>query len=103
MIVRTTDMDVVVPAVDDPQKNPATEIWFPFRVLKSFSYIPAHQITSQLGPRPASALPMFHAITGCDTVSCLSSVDLVYWMNPSEMTGTLRRASVRQDQLNDED
>ena len=65
---------------------------------------------------------MFHAMTGCDivsfflpakemarhdkfgeriqrpnTISCLSSVDLVYWTNPSE-----GRFVVQQDQLNDE-
>ena len=32
-------------------------------------YIPANHIASQLGPRPAAALPMFHAFTGCDIVS----------------------------------
>ena len=70
---------------------------------------------------------MFHAMTECDIVSfflpakemakhdkfgeriqrlnmisCLSSVDLVYWINPSEVSSTLRRTSVQQDQLNDE-
>ena len=101
MIVRTTDAAVIVPAVDDPQKIPATKLWFPFSVCKNFTYIPAHQIASQLGPRPASALPMFYALTGCHCLlfagkgkdrawkkfgkriqqpnmySCLSSVDLV--------------------------
>ena len=69
MIVETTDTDVVVPAVDDPQKIPATKIWFSFGVWKNFNYIPAYQIAFQLGPRPASALPKFYAITGCDTIS----------------------------------
>ena len=70
MIVTTTDTDAVVPAVDDPKKKkPARKIWFPFGVWKNFNHIPAHQIASQRGPRPASALPKFYAITGCDTIS----------------------------------
>ena len=69
MIVRTTDTDVfVVPTVDDPQQISATGIWVLFGVGKNFSYNPVHQIASQLGPRPASALPMSHAYSGCDTV-----------------------------------
>ena len=69
MIVRTTDAAVIVPAVDDPQKIPATKLWFPFSVCKNFTYIPAHQIASQLGTGPASVLPMFHVFTGCVTPS----------------------------------
>ena len=69
MIVRTTDRDVVVPEVINAQKIHATEIWVPCGVWKNFNYIPAHQIFSQLGPRPASALPTFNAFPGCDTVS----------------------------------
>ena len=68
MIVRTTDAAVIVPAVDDPQKIPATKLWVPFSVCKNFTYIPAHQIASQLGPRSALALPMFHVFTRCDIV-----------------------------------
>ena len=70
MIVTTTDTDAVVPAVDDPKKKkPARKIWFPFGVWKNFNHIPAHQIASQRGPRPASALPMFHVQTEYDTDS----------------------------------
>ena len=72
MIVRTTDRDVVVPEVINAQKIHATEIWVPCGVWKIFSYIPAHQVASQLGPCPASALPVFHPSTGCDTVSCFA-------------------------------
>ena len=31
--------------------------------------MPAHVVTSSLGPSKASALPMLHALTGSDTVS----------------------------------
>ena len=36
---------------------------------KNFRYIPAHEIASSLGLDKFQALPVFHAYTGCDTVS----------------------------------
>ena len=37
--------------------------------LGSKKYIPAHKIAASLGPDKSLALPIFHAYTGCDTVS----------------------------------
>ena len=68
--VRTVDSDVVVLAVMVVQKLPAgDELWVAFGTGKNYRYIAAHEIASSLGPEKACALPMFHAITGCDTVS----------------------------------
>ena len=44
MIVRTRDTDVVVPAVANVKKIPATEIWAAFGVEKTFNCIPAHRL-----------------------------------------------------------
>ena len=38
-------------------------------LLKHLRYIPAHDIAKELGYEKALSLPMFHAFTGCDTVS----------------------------------
>lgn len=35
----------------------------------SFRYLAAHEVAGGLGPEKAKALPMFHALTGRDTVS----------------------------------
>ena len=35
-----------------------------------FRYIAAHEISNNLGSGMSKALPVFHAFTGCDTVSC---------------------------------
>ena len=43
------------------------EVWLAFRTGKSFWYLSAHKITFCLGAEKSRALPMFHAITGCDT------------------------------------
>ncbi len=67
--IRTTDTDVVVLAVSIVCLIAVTELWIDFGTAKSFRYIGAHTISSNIGPQKAKALPMFHSLTGCDTVS----------------------------------
>ena len=70
MQVRTVDTDVVVLAVMVVQKLTAgDELWVAFVTGKNYRYIAAHEIASSLGPEKTCAPPMFHVITGCDTVS----------------------------------
>ncbi|KAK3729696.1 hypothetical protein QZH41_004576 [Actinostola sp. cb2023] len=45
------------------------EVWITYGTGKNVHNIPAHTIATSLGPDKASTLPMFHALTGCDTVS----------------------------------
>ena len=44
-------------------------LWVTYGSGKNVQNIPAHAIAMSLGPDKASTLPMFHALTGCDTVS----------------------------------
>ena len=68
--VRTVDTGVMVLAVMVVQKLPAgDELWVVFGTGNNYRYIAAHKIASSLGPEKTCALPMFHAISGCDTVS----------------------------------
>ena len=46
-----------------------TQLWIAFGTGKHLRYIPSHEIATSLGAEKAQALPMFHAFTGCDTVS----------------------------------
>ena len=46
-----------------------TQLWIAFGTSKHLRYIPAHEIATSFGAEKAQALPMFHAFTGCDTVS----------------------------------
>ena len=70
MLIRTVDADVVVLAVFAINHLPAgCELWLAFGTGKSFRYLAAHQIATSLGPEMSCALPMFHALTGCDIVS----------------------------------
>ena len=69
-LIRTVDTDVVVLAVFAITQLPAgCELWLAFGTGKSFRYLAAHQIPACLRPEMSCALPMFHALTGCDTVS----------------------------------
>ena len=47
----------------------ADEVWVTFGSGKNMRYIPAYIVAKPLGTDKASALPVFHALTGCDTVS----------------------------------
>jgi hypothetical protein len=68
--IRTVDTDVVVLAVMVAQALPCVdELWIAFGTGKNYRYIPAHEIAASIGPQKARALPVFHAMTGCDTVS----------------------------------
>ncbi|KAG1705795.1 hypothetical protein GQR58_003768 [Nymphon striatum] len=70
ILVRTVDTDVVVLAVAVAQTLPAdSELWLAFGTGTSFRYLAAHELAVSLGPDKSRALPMFHALTGCDTVS----------------------------------
>ena len=70
VLIRTVDTDVVVLAVFAISQLPSRcELWLAFGTGKSFRYLAAHQMSKCLGPEMSRALPMFHALTGCDTVS----------------------------------
>ena len=66
--IRTVDTDVVVLAVAHFQYLDIEELWINFGVRKHHRMIPAHAISNFLNEK-AKALMMFHALTGCDTVS----------------------------------
>ena len=72
ILIRTVDTDVVVLAVSRVQDLGVDEIWIAFGTGKHFRYLPVHSIAEHLGPQRSRALPVFHSITGCDTVSFFS-------------------------------
>ncbi|KAI0209509.1 Exosome RNA helicase MTR4 [Lamellibrachia satsuma] len=53
----------------DQGLQPEDELWLAFRTSKSFRYLAGHKIATGLGLEKPQALPMFHALTGCDTAS----------------------------------
>ena len=96
MLICTVDTDVVVLAVIGINYLPAgCELWLAFGTAKSFRYLAAHQIAARFGSEMSCALPMFHALTGCDTVSSFAGqgkkTALWTWKSLPELTDALLR------------
>lgn len=69
IVIQTVDTDVVVLAVSVVQKlQQEDKLWLAFRTGRSFRYLAAHEIAAGLEPEKTRTLPMFHSLTGCDTV-----------------------------------
>ena len=72
LCIRTVDTDVVLLAISTFNEIDCDELWLAFGTGTKFRYIPIHEVVSNMEPRICSTLPMFHAFTGCDTVSSFS-------------------------------
>ncbi len=76
---------------------PEYEPWLAFGTGKCFRYLAAHEIAAGLGPEKAQALPMFHALTGCDTASSFARHDektaWTIWTVLPEVTVSLLKLS----------
>jgi len=69
--IRTVDTDIVVLALSCFHRLCVSELWIHFGVGKNVRLIPIHELSAAIGPSKCSALPAFHALTGCDTASYL--------------------------------
>ena len=69
ILIQTADTDVVVIATSVVEKIKVEELWVAFGTGKHFRYIAANAIAPSLGADQSRALPAFHAVTDCDTVS----------------------------------
>ncbi len=67
--IRSNDTDVIVLAVSAFNTIRAERLWVAYGTGKTFKYLPIHVIAQSLSEEEAKALPLFHALTGCDTVS----------------------------------
>lgn len=94
ILICTVDKDVVVLNVSVVQSlREGTELWLAFEIGKNFSYLAAHEIFPGPGSEKAGALPMFHALTGCGTMSSFvghgTKTAWATWKVLAEVTGTL--------------
>jgi hypothetical protein len=107
IMIRTVDTDVVVLAVGNFRKLLVDELWMAFGVGKHLKYLPVHNIANVLTEEQCEALPFFHAVTGCDTVSFVAGrgkkTAWNAWRSLPEMTKTFRHLSTPQNQVSLED
>ncbi len=69
ILIRSVDTDVVALAVAVIDKIEASELWVLFGTGKNERMLPIHEISRKLGQEKSQSLPLFHALTGCDTTS----------------------------------
>ena len=74
VLIRIVDTDVVVIAIAicNHLSDQEGQIWVFFGTGTSSKYICIDSIITKIGSRWSKALPVFHAITGCDTVSAFA-------------------------------
>ena len=73
IVVRTVGTDVIVILIgvffELTANNPLADIWVAFGTGKNFRLYSINAICTYLGNERTQALPIFHALTGCDTTS----------------------------------
>ncbi|CAB4034500.1 Hypothetical predicted protein [Paramuricea clavata] len=73
VLVRTVDTDVLVILVgklhDPKEVQPELDLWLAFGMGRNFRFISVNCICAILGKPQSTSLPVFHALTGCDTTS----------------------------------
>ena len=72
--IRTVDSDVVVVSVAAVSTLNPSEFWVSYGTGKDHRYHPLHDISAAIGRQKSISLPVFHAYTGCDTVSAFHSI-----------------------------
>ena len=106
MKIRSNDTDVVVLAISVANTIQADKLWIAYGSGKHLHNLPSHSIATSLGPEKLSALPMFHTLTGCDTVSFFggrgkkSAWDV--WKVFSELTPVLRSLTESPEDISEE-
>jgi hypothetical protein len=103
LLIRTVDTDILVLAVAYVERLGVQELWVAFGTGKKFRYLPAHQIFQALGSVKAKSLPMFHAFTGCDTVSAFAGkgkkTAWAVWRVYPEVTNSFNELSRSNDTI----
>ena len=106
IMIRTVDTDVLVLAVSNCALLNEAELWIAFGTGKHLRYIPTHDIAASLGEAKARALPMFHAFTGCDTVSSFAGrgkkTAFEVWNSFQEITTVFAALSTRPTTFSEE-
>ena len=72
VMIHANDTDIVVLAIANFRKLNLDSLWIAFGSAQYFRIIPVHDIAQLLGNDRCMASPMFHALTGCDTVSAFA-------------------------------
>ena len=104
VLIRTVDTDVLVLAIAATTRYDNKHVWVSFGVGDSHKIIGAHIIKAAIGCQKAITLPIFHAFTGCDTVSAFKSIGKKTawqrWNSFNDVTGAFLDLSTAPDNVN---
>ena len=104
--IKSNDTDVIVLAISVVNTVLVDELWVAYGSGKHLHNLPAHTIARSLGQDKSSALPMFHAITGCDTVSFFGGrgkkTAWGVWKVFPELTPVLRALAASTEDISEE-
>ena len=93
--IRTVDTDIVIVLVGafyDLRTQPLADIWVAFGTGKNYCFLSIKGMCESLGEHKSRALPVFHALTGCDTVSAFKGKQA--WQAFEEVTDTFVNLSL---------
>ena len=71
IVIQSPDTDILVLSVT---RFASKKLWFRTSVKDQLRFVPVHDIVQKLDSSVVQALPAFHAITGCDSVSSISGI-----------------------------
>ena len=101
VLIRTVDTDVLVLVIAATTRYDDKRVWPSFGVGDSHKIIGAH---IAIGCQKAITLPIFHAFTGCDTVSAFKSIGKKTawqrWNSFDDVTGAFLDLSTAPDNIN---
>ena len=104
VIIRTVDTDIVVLAisvVSTLHSYGMEELWISFGTGKHFRHIPIHEVARGLCNDRSMVIPLFHAMTCCDTVSYFANIGKKTawqrWDSFPELTETLLMLQVADE------
>lgn len=97
---------MVVLAISVAFTIPVDELWVAYGSGKNLRNLPVHSIAASLGREISSVLPMFHLLTGCDSVSFFcgwgKKTAWDVWQVFPELTPVLLALTASIDDINEE-
>ena len=74
IVIQSPDTYVLAICMSHFNSLSCEELWFQTGVKDRLQFIPMHKVAPALGEGMCNALPVFHALTGCDSNSSLAGI-----------------------------
>ena len=106
VMIRSTDTDVLVLTVATVATLDLKELWVSYDTGKNHRILPANLFAKALSPTKSKRLPIFHALTGCDTTSFFAGYGKrtawAVWQNFPDVTSTFLELAGTPSRISEE-